>query len=362
MAQTRWPTQAAIQLFGIELPILQAPMAGAQDADLAVAVCRAGGLGAIPCAMLSVEQARAEATRLRAATDRPFNMNFFCHEPPVPDLQREDAWRAALSPYYAELGIDLPTQTGAARKPYDDQLCALVEEVRPAVVSFHFGLPALPLLERTRATGARVIASATSVAEAVHLAQAGVDAVIAQGMEAGGHQGNFLESGADPVGIMALLPQIVDAVDVPVIAAGAMADGRGIAAAFALGAAGVQVGTAYLHTPQSRISAMHRARLAEARAGDSVLTNVFTGRRARGIRNRIIDEQGPISAAAPAFPLAAGAIGPLRATAEAAGSGDFSPLWSGQAGPLGRVLEAGELTRLLAREALDVMGSLCRGI
>ena len=358
MVKTHWPMTSLPRLLGTELPIVQAPMAGAHDADLAIAVCLAGGLGSIPCAMLSPEEARAEVARLRAATDRPFSMNFFCHVPPQSDPEREAAWQNLLAPYYVELGVEPPSSSGAARRPFDDEFCRMVEEIGPAVVSFHFGLPDQELLQRVRAMGARILASATSVDEARHLAEAGIDAVIAQGMEAGGHQGTFLSSEPATVGIMALLPQIVDAVDLPVIAAGAIADGRGMAAALALGAAGVQVGTAYLHTPQARISSVHREALGRARAQDSAVTNVFTGRPARGIRNRVVNELGPISPAAPAFPLATNTITPLRAKAEAAGSADFSPLWSGQSGPLGRKVDAGTLTRDMAQEAIALLKRL----
>jgi nitronate monooxygenase len=204
-----------------------------------------------------------------------------------------------------------------------------------------------------------VLSSATTVAEARWLEAHGVDAVIAQGFEAGGHRGMFLTDNlATQVGTFALVPQVVDAVKVPVIAAGSVADARGIVAAFALGAAGVQLGTAYLHCPESKISAPHRAALKVSQDNSTTLTNVMSGRPARGIVNRLIREQGPISKEAPAFPLAANAVAPLRAAAEKQGSGDFSPLWSGQAGALGRAIPAGELTKRLAAEALERMKEL----
>lgn len=341
------------ELFGIEIPILQAPMAGAQGADLAAAVCAAGGLGALPCAMLTPEDARAQIEIIRQRTQAPLNLNFFVHHPPAPDAAREAAWRARLSPYYEAYGVAVaPVAGGPARAPFDAAWCALIEETKPAVVSFHFGLPEDALLARVRASGAKIIASATTVAEARHLEAHGVDAIIAQGAEAGGHRGVFLsEDISGQPGLFALLPQVADAVKVPVIAAGGIGDGRGIAAAFVLGAAGVQIGTAYLFTPEATISPFHRAALADARDDGTALTNVFTGRPARAIVNRLVREVGPMNAAAPAFPLAAGANAPLRAAAEKAGSGDFSPLWSGQAAALGRAMGAGELTRTLWREA-----------
>lgn len=354
-----WPTRTLLDLFDIDLPIIQAPMAGAQGAELAAAVAIAGGLGSLPCAMLTPDGARAEIARIRAATNRGFAMNFFCHRPPEPDPEREARWRERLAPYYAELGVEPPAASGPARNPFDEAFCALVEEVRPKAISFHFGLPPENLLARAKGTGAKILSSATTVAEAHWLAERGVDAVIAQGVEAGGHRGMFLtEDVAAQIGTMALVPQIADAVQIPVIAAGGIADGRGIAAAFALGAAGVQIGTAFLHTPEARISPPHRDALRTAQADDSVLTNVFTGRPARGIRNRFVSETGPISPEAPAFPLAVNAIAPLRAEAEAQNSGAFTPLWTGQAGPLGQAMPAGRLTALLAEEALKRLASL----
>jgi NAD(P)H-dependent flavin oxidoreductase YrpB (nitropropane dioxygenase family) len=239
------------------------------------------------------------------------------------------------------------------RAPFDGAMADIVDEYHPEVVSFHFGLPEAALLARVRASGAKILSSATTVDEARWLEARGCDAIVAQGFEAGGHRGHFLsEEIATQVGTIALVPQVVDAVKVPVIAAGGIADARGIVAAFALGAAAVQLGTVYLFCPEARVAPPHRAALQETRDDASVLTNVFTGRPARGIVNRVVRDLGPISPLAPAFPLAAGAIAPLRAAAERTGSGDFTPLWSGQAARLGRALPAGELTRQLAAETL----------
>ena len=357
MPDAKWPTKRLLDLLEIDVPIIQAPMAGAQGSELAAAVSAAGGLGSLPCAMLTVESAREEIGRIRTATNRGFLMNFFCHQPPEVDPMAEARWRERLAGYYSELGADPPPPGGSIRRPFDEAFCELVEEVRPKAVSFHFGPPRDDLLERVRRAGCKLLCSATTVREAVFLAEKGFDAIIAQGSEAGGHRGMFLTADvAAQIGTFALVPQIVDAVDVPVIAAGGIADGRGIAAAFALGASGVQIGTAYLRTPEARISNIHREALRLARDEDSVLTNVFTGRPARGLKNRMTREIGPISGDAPAFPLAGGAIAPLRAKAEAGGSGDFSPLWTGQAGPLGRELPAGALTIALAEEALERLG------
>lgn len=351
-----WPDRRFLDIAGIEFPIIQAPMAGAQGSAMTIAVCEAGGLGSLPCAMLGPEQVRSELTAIRRQTSRPVNLNFFCHRAPKYDAGRERRWRDRLAAYYAEFGID-PGASPAApnRLPFDDTMCEAVERLNPEIVSFHFGLPERELLERVRVTGAKILCSATTVEEARWLANRGCDAIIAQGYEAGGHRGMFLATdAAAQVGTMSLVPQIVDAVRVPVIAAGGIADGRGIRAALALGASAVQIGTAYLFCPEATISTAHRKALRAVRDDSTVLTNVFTGRPARGIVNRIVREIGPMSELTPEFPLALGAVAPLRTAAENVGSDDFVPLWSGQSARLGRELPAGELTRLLAAEALGV--------
>lgn len=336
-----------------KIPLIQAPMAGVQGPALAIAVCEAGGLGSLPCAMLTASQLREQVAQVRAGTGAPLNLNFFTHLSPQPDEAAEARWRKSLAGYYAEFGIDPASiPAGAGRNPFDTAFCAVVEDVKPAVVSFHFGLPEAALLARVKKAGALVLSSATTVAEARWLEAHGADAVIAQGNEAGGHRGMFLTDDTDAQpGLFALLPQVRDAVRVPVIAAGGIADARGIRAAFALGADAVQIGTAYLRTPQATTSALHRAALAAARDDETRLTNLFTGRPARGLLNRLMREQGPLSAVAPAFPTATAAVAPLRAAAEQAGSGDFSPLWSGQAAALAREVDAGELTRELWAQA-----------
>ena len=353
-----WPDRRILDLFGIDLPIIQAPMAGPVFSDMVIEVAEAGGLGSLPCATMDARQVRTELAIIRQRTDKPLNVNFFCHTTPDIDPAREARWRARLRPYYVELGLDpdMPAPP-SNRAPFDDGLCALVEEFRPEVVSFHFGLPDEALLERVRGTGAKILSSATTVREARWLEERGCDAIIAQGFEAGGHRGVFLDDDlSTQPGTFALVPQVVDAVKVPVIAAGGIADARGIVAALALGAAAVQIGTAYLFTPQARVAEPHRAALRGGEAAETAVTNLFTGRPARGIVNRLMREQGPLAGDVPAFPLAGGALAPLRKAGEEAGSGDFMSLWAGQAARQCRELPAGELTRRLAAEALERLG------
>ncbi|MGN2430302.1 NAD(P)H-dependent flavin oxidoreductase [Pseudomonas syringae] len=355
---SRWPDTRILELFNIELPILQAPMAGATGSAMAIAVARAGGLAALPCAMLTPDQIHEEVVTFRQHIhNAPLNLNFFCHQPPAHDAARAERWKQALKPYYDELRADFDAPTPVSnRAPFDSDSCALVENIRPEVVSFHFGLPEQALLDRVRATGAKIISSATTVEEAVWLEQQGCDAVIAMGYEAGGHRGLFLSDQLHTqVGTFALVPQIADAVHIPVIAAGGIADGRGVAAAFILGASAVQPGTAYLFCPEAKVSTLHRQALQHATDSQTALTNLFTGRPARGIVNRIMREIGPLSPLAPTFPLAGGALMPLRAIAEKQGSGDFTNFWAGQAVGIKHRLGATEWTRQLAENALKIL-------
>lgn len=334
---------------GTSLPLIQAPMAGAQDARLAIAVAEAGALGSLPAAMLDAATLERELQRLQAS-GLPYNVNFFVHTPPAVEAAREARWRSVLAPYYAELALD-PTQAtaGASRHPFSHEAAEILEAFRPAFLSFHFGLPAPDLLARVKRMGSRVLSSATTVREALWLQANGADAVIAQGLEAGGHRGHFLDK--DPAlqaGTATLLPQVVAALDIPVIAAGGIADAQGVRAAMAQGASAVQVGTAFLLCDEARTSAVHRAALQDLEA-PTALTNLFTGGLARGIINRVMREQGPQSEAAPPFPLATAALGPLRTKAEAAGSGDFTPLWSGTNRSGCRAAPAAEVVRALAQ-------------
>ncbi len=348
-----WPDTRLIALFGVETPIVQAPMANSSAADMAVAVAEAGGLGSFPCAGLADDKVRDGLAAIRARTSKPINLNFFCHEAPEQDLAREAAWLGLLAPYYAELGVEMPVPPlKASIHRFTPETCAVVEEIRPEVVSFHFGLPADDLVARVKRAGCKIISSATTLREALWLADRGVDAIIAQGAEAGGHRGMFLETDvATQIGTFALVQQIVSAVKLPVIAAGGIGDGAGIAAAFALGASGVQIGTAYLGCPEATVSALHRQALAEP-GRETVIADVLSGRPARGIMRRFIREQGPINPAHPAYPLATPALAPLRAKAEANGSGDFSWFWSGQGAVPEFGVGAGDLTRTLAADAL----------
>ena len=337
------------QLLGISLPIVQAPMAGVNGSDLAVAVSNAGGLGSLPGATLGTQALRAELLALQSQTDGPFNVNFFCHQSPPPDAEREAAWRAMLRPYYDELGIDTDNLiSGPGRTPFNHEIAEVISEFKPAVVSFHFGLPSEELLSQVKAWGAIVLSSATTVEEARWLEEHGADVVIAQGLEAGGHRGHFLSDDLSlQAGTFALLPQIIEAVKLPVIAAGGIASAKSVAAALSLGAAGVQVGTAYLLCPEATTSSVHRAALKSEAARHTAITNLFTGRFARGIVNRIMEEIGPLNDAVPAFPLATSAIAPLRLHAEQRGSGDFSSLWAGQNVAGCQEVPAATLTRTL---------------
>lgn len=326
-----WPDSRFIDLVGITTPIIQAPMLGA-GAQMMIGVAKACGLGSLACATLSLESIRAEVQSFREACEQPLNLNFFCHQPPEHDEACAQQWKMLFKPYYTELEVDFDAPTPvSSRAPFDEATCLLVEELRPEVVSFHFGLPPPELLARVKGCGAKILSSATTVEEAQWLERNGCDAIIAMGYEAGGHRAMFLSSElTTQLGTFVLVPQIADAVSVPVIAAGGIADARAIAAAFALGASAVQIGTAYLFCPQAKLAKPHYRALREASSSDTALTNLFTGRPARGIVNRVMRELGPLNAQAPAFPLAGGVLLPLKDKSEPTGSGDFINLWAGQ--------------------------------
>lgn len=349
-----WPDRRLLELLGLTIPIIQAPMAGADSVALSRAVSSTGALGSLACALLSPEAVRESARALRDGTTCPINLNFFCHRLDAPDPAAIERWKGVLRPHYERWGLDIESVPATRlRMPFDEEFCSLVEEVSPEVVSFHFGLPVPAMVDRLKRRGIRIFSTATSVAEAKWLAARGCDAIIAQGSEAGGHRGMFLEAGtATQTGLFALLPQVADAVAVPVIAAGGIGDARGIVAAFALGASAVQLGTAYLFCPEANVSPLYRQALAQVADNGTVLTNVFSGRPARGILNRFLAELGPMREDAPPFPHAATLVAPLRTASERAESTDYLQMWAGQAAGLSKPLAAAELTRTLAAEAL----------
>jgi nitronate monooxygenase len=353
-AGERWPDERFLKRVGAALPIIQAPMAGAGGVHLAVAAIEGGALGSLPCGMLDAHQMVEQAQEVRARCTGPLNLNFFCHA--MPGEAGDQAWRDLLAPYYSEFAVSAADGPPPLRRPFDDALCEAAEQVKPEVVSFHFGLPEPRLLARVKATGAVIIGNATSPAEARWLEERGVDAIIAQGWEAGGHSGRFLP--ADPtsqMGLMALLPQVAGAVEVPVIAAGGIMDGRAMAAAMLLGASAVQIGTAFLHCPESRISEAHRAALRGLEAESTLFTNLFTGGLARGLAGRLVRDLGPRRSEAPPYPMASVALAPLRAAAEKRGDYSFTPMWAGQGARLGRPLPARDLTAAIASEALALL-------
>lgn len=352
-----WPNTELLNLINIKIPIVQAPMAGANDSNMAISVANAGGLGSIPCGMLDLNEMKEEILNFRQHSSQPLNVNFFCHETLPETPQTEAVWANTLQPFYDELGVDSQQEcVHVARVSFDDERCRLVEELRPEIVSFHFGLPSTFLLNRVKATGACIMATATTVEEARYLENHCCDVVIAQGYESGGHRGMFLTTDVESqVGLFALLPQIVDAVSIPVIAAGGIADARGIAAAFMLGAAGVQLGSAYMLSPESIISDLHRDNIQKHSVDNTAVTNVFSGRPARGIINKLMKDLGPISNLSPAFPKAGDALSLLKIEAEKCGNSDFSSLWVGQAGSMAQEKSSAEITKTLAREARKLL-------
>ena len=340
------------KLLGIDLPIIQAPMAGVQGSALTIAVSNAGGLGSLPCGMLSSDAIRNELIAIKASTNKPYNLNFFCHETPEPSDEREAIWRSVLRPFYEEYGIDeADISSVAARAPFSSEIADVIEEFKPPVISFHFGLPSPQLLERVKSWGSKVISTATTLEEARWLEANGTDAIIAQGLEAGGHRGSFLsEDMSTQVGTFALVPQLAREIKLPIIAAGGIADAKGVAAVLALGASGAQLGTTFLLCSEATTSEVHRAALKSEAAKHTALTNIFSGRPARGIVNSIINELGPISSEAPAYPLATPALVPLRQKAESQNSGDFTPMWCGQNASGCKEISAAEMTHLLAAD------------
>ncbi|MFP6741105.1 MAG: nitronate monooxygenase [Alphaproteobacteria bacterium] len=345
-----WPRTDLLDLLGIDNPIIQAPMAGSTTPSLAAAVSNAGGLGSIGCATIAPEKLGETADELRAATNRPFNLNFFAHEAPVPDAVRDERARQRVAGLYDEAGLgEPPADPGEpAFGTFDEDRLAALLDIKPAVVSFHFGLPEAAMVAALKDIGCRILCTANTVAEARILEGAGVDAVIAQGWEAGGHRGTFQAPYEDDgIGTMALVPQIADAVRVPVIATGGIADGRGIAAAFALGASGVQMGTAFLSCPEANVRERQREALRNASDQDTRMSSAISGRPARGSNNRLMDLMAERCDTVPDFPLMYGYSVPLRAT----GNPDFDVMLYGQSAALNRELPAADLVATLVDEA-----------
>ncbi|OON62751.1 2-nitropropane dioxygenase [Massilia sp. KIM] len=346
-------TTSLTRLLGVELPIIQAPMAGVSTARLAAAVSNAGALGSIAVGAGSAAQTRAAIAELRALTDRPFNVNVFAHRPAKSDPAREAAWLDWLAPHFAAQGAEPPR---ALREIYtsflaDPELLEALVEARPAVVSFHFGLPTAGQAEALHRAGSVLLATATSAPEARAARDAGIDAIVAQGNEAGGHRGVFDPDAPDEgLGSFALVQLLRDAVALPIVAAGGIMDGRGIAAALRLGASGAQLGTAFIPTPESSATPHHRALLQDAARGTAI-TSAISGRPARGLVNRFFDEiGGPGHPSVPDYPIAYDAAKALHAAAAAQGVQDYSVNWAGQAYALARAMPAAELVRLLAAE------------
>jgi nitronate monooxygenase len=350
-----WPRTDFLELLGITHPVIQAPMAGFAPPALAAAVCNAGGLGSIGCAGIPPATVRDQITALRQATNRPYNLNFFVHSRPRLDPEASARMRTRLAPYFDEFGLGPVPEPTEPFPPFDEERLELVLELRPRVVSFHFGLPDATAVRRVKEAGCIILSSATTVAEARALEANGADVIIAQGFDAGGHRGSFSGSpGAGLVGTMALVPQIVDAVRLPVIAAGGIADGRGLAAAFALGASGAQLGTAFLGCPEATVSPLHRAQLRSAVDDGTELTRAFTGRPARALLNRYITEMAdsePLE-----FPLQGSLVGRLWQLPSEEARAAFMPVWAGQAASLIRELPAGQLVDKLVRQAQSILG------
>lgn len=346
------PNENIRSLLGSELPIIQSPMAGVQDSALTIAVCNAGGLGSLPCGMLSIDKVVSEIKVIKEATTKPFNLNFFCHDMPSYNEKQHSKWQAQLTTYFSELGVECESRPNSAnRTPFNHEIADAIESFSPEFISFHFGLPNRELLARIKGWGAKVVSSATTVEEALWLESNGVDGIIAQGLEAGGHRGMFLTDDiATQIEISALVPQIVNKVKVPIIAASGIGDSKGVQAALKLGAGAVQIGTAYLLCSEAKTSQLHRSALKNVKSQHTALTNVFSGRPARGIVNRVMKELGYMNSLAPAFPYASIEMTQLRGYSEKLGSDDFSPLWSGQNTSGCKEVSATELTLLLAAE------------
>lgn len=353
-----WKDTRLIELLQIEHPIIQAPMAGASTPHMAAASANAGCLGSLGCAMMSAEVYTHTFQQTRAMTNGALNMNFFCHAEPEIDASKIQKIEGILKPYYDALGIDEMPQAVATHFPFGGDVAEVVLASSPNVISFHFGLPEQKFVNAFKQKGTKILCSATTVAEAKDLEAKGVDAIIAQGWEAGGHHGFYLEDNTAAIGTMALVPQLVDAVNVPIIAAGGIADGRGIAAALALGASGVQIGTAFLTCEESSVPEIHQKSLMASDGSNTQITKVFSGRPARGIRNRYSQDLNHLEDDLPDFPLMNTLTGPLRKKSAASDSPDFVAQWSGQAVGLNRKTTTADLIKTLINETHDALARI----
>ncbi len=351
-------TTALTELLGIRLPLIQAPMAGGiTTSRLITAVSNAGALGSLAAALLSPEQIAAAVAEIRAGTERPFAVNLFVLEPVQADPAQLARANALLAPIRAELGLPQPPVPERFAQDFAAQFDALLE-ARPPVASFTFGILDRDRMRALRQRGIVVIGTATTVAEARAWEAVGADAVCAQGAEAGGHRGTFLgDFERALIGTMALVPQVADAVRVPVIAAGGIMDGRGIAAALTLGAAGCQLGTAFLSCPEAAIPAGYKARLRQARDDETVVTRAFSGRPARGLFNDYLRRLQPHQHEFPPYPIQNALTGDIRRAAAAADRPDYLSLWAGQGAPMSRALPAAELVATLAAETEQALAA-----
>jgi nitronate monooxygenase len=356
-----WPDRRLCDRLCIQHPIIQAPMAGSATPALAVAVSNAGGLGSLGCADNTADEVRELVAAVRAGTNRPFNLNFFAHAVPRTPPEVLARMRERLAPFAETLGVELPASLPELPAGFDDRTLDLVLELRPPVVSFHLGMPEAVAIKALKVEGIILLATATTVAEARWVEAAGIDVVVAQGYEAGGHRGSHQPSApTDGIGTMALVPQVVDAVAVPVVAAGGIGDARGMVAAMALGAAGVQLGTTFLGSPEAATEPARRAAIRAATDGDTMVTNAISGRAARARRSRYALEMAQLSEPVPAFPQLYALTSPLRAADAARGSGDITFQPYGQAAALSRELPAADLVARLVAETAAVLERLAR--
>ena len=335
------------KMLNIEMPIIQAPMAGVQDWQLAVAVSNAGGLGSIPCGMLSNEQIVEEIEQFKKHSTKPYNLNFFCHDMPELNLQALKTWEKTLSPYFESYNIELANDVSGLRVPFDEGIADTIEPFKPPVISFHFGLPSASLVKRVKSWGTIILSSATTLEEALWLQDNGADIIIAQGIEAGGHRALFLNDDlSTQLPTVKLLNILHQTLSIPVIAAGGIANHCDVKNMIELGASAVQVGTSYILCYEAKTSHIHRKAISSEET-PTALTNLFSGRVARGIINNLMTDLDFINDVVPEFPYASVSLAPLRAKAEEVGKCDFTPLWAGTNRSGCAEISAAELTAKL---------------